>query len=285
MNKRNLKARYRANRVTSKRISEMRNRTRRSRRMTEAYSNELEAVIRNAESNALDTECIAVLIKLYQDFDFTADELNEIVDNDEIEHYDNYVELTVWKYSFLVFDDKDEAYNAAVEDSKALFDDIGLDSLSDEFDYDKYIDEDWFKETLTDMEENRYYEMADEYSDEFENALVEECYNRGLIDDSDFRDDEFGVDYKDCIKSTDRLVSMCVADYVADIDNWIQEYIFNFGQDDFNHVINTYGLVDFNSMAKECVNIDGIAHYLASYDGEERVVYDLHGKDYYIYRT
>lgn len=276
------------NKYTSKKLSEKKNPIRRSKRMTEAYSNELETVISKAERKGLENECIAILITLYQDFDFTADELKDIVENEEIEYDSEYneVRLSTWDYSFRVFNDYDDAYNAAVEDAEGIFDDLGLAALSKDFDYDMYIDEDWFRDALIESMEYYCYDIAEEGSDTYENRLVEECYDRDLIDDDDFGTDEYGeIDYTDCIKSTDRLVSMFVDDYANGVDNWIQEYIDNFGQEEFNTAVEIHGLVDFEQLSKDCVNIDGVAHHLASYDGDERTVYDLFGQDYYIYRV
>ena len=60
----------------------------------------------------------------------------------------------------------------------------------------------------------------------------------------------------------------------------MEEYKFQFGEEYFNDTLIREGLIDIEALATWCVDMDGVAHYLASYDGEE-----IDENGYYIYRT
>ena len=62
--------------------------------------------------------------------------------------------------------------------------------------------------------------------------------------------------------------------------NEIQEYKYHHGEDDFMETILDNNLIDLDALAKWCVDMDGVAHTLATYDGEEE---EFNG--FYFFRT
>ena len=178
----------------------------------------------------------------------------------------------------------DEAYAEAVESARSILDDIGLEALSDGFrDYavSHYVNtdeiEDWMRESYG------YYieDIESEGSNDFDNRLIEEMYDEGILTDDDFEMLDDDIDYttlKDEVdldeKKEEFLDSMCNREDPLD---WLSGM---YTSSEMSKVLEENGLIDFDSIAEECVDEDGIAHYLASYDGEE---HDL-GDGLYAYR-
>lgn len=186
---------------------------------------------------------------------------------------------------YLVFDDLDEAEAAAREDVINLIDDIGFTSING---WKDYVDEDWFEDAMRESFESYAEDIASESSDQFESRLVEECYDRGLIDDDDFYERDGEIDYTDCFRYDQyALQEMLAEDMVSDelmhgyASKW---YIDNFGSESFDEVCVNNDLIDREEIADYVVRSDGAANTLAGYDVEEHT-YDLDGITYFIYRN
>ena len=198
-------------------------------------------------------------------------------------NYGDYYECDGGEY--LVFDDEDAADVAAEESVAQLIDDIGFTGIQG---WEDFVQEDWFEDAMRESFESYAEDIASEDSDKFESRLVEECYDRGLIDDDDFYDRDGEIDYTDCFRyDTYALQNMLAEDMVSDelIHGYASKwYVDNFGEEDFNNVCVDNGLVDIDEISKYVVRSDGAANTLASYDGQEHT-YDLDGITYFIYRT
>lgn len=188
--------------------------------------------------------------------------------------------------SYYIFDDYDEAEEAAKDYVSELIDDIGIGEMRL---WEDYVNEDWFEEAMRESYEAYAEDIESESDDTYGNRLVQECYDADVIDDECFETDEDGEpDYEDCILDTDELIDR-LATYICD-DNmkyygcasaW---YRADFGDDQFSYVVKAYDLVDVDKYSEYCVDVDGVAHFLASYDGRENT-YDFDGTTYYIYRA
>jgi hypothetical protein len=55
----------------------------------------------------------------------------------------------------------------------------------------------------------------------------------------------------------------------------------NFGWDWVTQMATQHGLIDMNEVVEQCIYMDGVAHFIARYDGEE---HDL-GNGLFAYRT
>ena len=181
---------------------------------------------------------------------------------------------------------EDEAREKAEEDVKNFIRDAGVEYFAEDFKdwiYSKAIDRDWFDDALKESEELYVDDIEKESSDTCENRLIEELYDAGLLDDSDFEVDYVGdVDYSSLKDSVD--IDQKKEDYVEYLINKIGDSVEyfrdEFGEREFNNIVNEHNLIDEDRVAEEAVDWDGVAHFLASYDDEERELPD----DYYAYR-
>ena len=252
----------------------------------------------------LEDNVIALINYMYDNGDISEEEIFDIGDDEEFdidnigtyelgEQYDTYDDALGTNIScngedWYVFDNYDDAEAAAKEECMLLFDDIGIEGIN--FDnlggIERYVDEDWFKDALE--ESFRFYceDIANEGDNTYDNRLVQECYDEGLITDSDFEEDEDGEpDYTQCLVDEEDLVDRYVDNYVSGIYDPIQTYIDNFGAYDFDNVVkNNPNLIDLDSLANDIVEADGVANSLARYDGEE-IETDFDDITYYMYRN
>jgi hypothetical protein len=210
--------------------------------------------------------------------------MDNLFDNFGISNsYGDYYECD--SMEFLVFDDYDEAESAARQYVINVIDDIGF---TDILGWEDYVDEDWFEDAMRESYESYAEDIASEDSDKFESRLVEECYDRGLIDDDDFYERDGEIDYTDCFRYDQyALQEMLADDLVSDelIDGYASKwYVDNFGEESFNEVCVENNLIDEDEIADYVVRSDGVAHSLAGYDGQEHT-YDLDGVTYFIYRN
>ncbi len=183
---------------------------------------------------------------------------------------------------YYIFDDEDEAEEAAI--------DVALTALPDDFYYNGWmpsigIDVDWFRDQMYgSYEEYAEYELLRESSDQFENGLVAECYDLGLIDDTDFEEDEDGdPDYEQCNVPDYQLAEMYadhMCDQYADPTEWYKD---NFGDAEFREVVEQKNLIDWREAARFEVNEDGIEFWLGRSDHYQHD-YNYDGINYMIFK-
>lgn len=206
------------------------------------------------------------------------------VDESEItQGYDDSVYEVSDGREYLVLTE-DEADDAFYDSEMSLIDDIGIEGFTPSFQeriFTEFADTDWFEDAYREMYESYSYDIEYESDDTYGNRLVQECYDAGLIDDDDFGVDENGdVDYRDCQLSTDELAER-LTDYLVDsIDDFVEQFKFEFGEEELNKVVERNNLIDWDAVIEEIERLDGRGLTLARYDGIE-IDYD----DYYIYRT
>lgn len=181
-----------------------------------------------------------------------------VEDVESIEIDSNTITTDLGEY--LVFYDYTDAENEAVAQCKQTIEDCGLsDSLIFEAEIQGLINKSWFEEYWEELHEfNAYnegiqYIATDEEMEQLEN---------GDITEEEIRDNYFNM-LQDSIKGQE-----------------MEEYKFQFGEQDFQDILIKEGLIDIEALATWCVDMDGVAHYLASYDGEE-----IEGNGYYIYKV
>lgn len=130
--------------------------------------------------------------------------------------------------------DEDEAYNYASEDIQNTFDDLGLDSFSEEFReyiFIYYLDKDWI-----------------------EDVIKEDLYNM-FEDDEDIPSDK---------------IDEYVNNRFDEIDDPIEYLIDEYGYEFLNNLIyDNPGILDMKKVIDACIDTDGIAHFIAYYDGKE----------------
>lgn len=184
---------------------------------------------------------------------------------------------------YMVFDDYDDAEAEAIDREEDLIDDIGIPEQYAED--EDFVDVDWFNDAMKESYESYCEDIANEGSREYENRLVEECYEAGRIDDTDFEEDEFGdPDYMRCIVPEYELVDRLAEYMCEDYGSGIQWYIDNFGSDQFREMCDHYNLYETRAFAKFVVDTDGCAQTLAGYDGNE-IEFSYNDNTYWMYRT
>ena len=203
------------------------------------------------------------------------------------------IELSSWGggHNFITPDGEywvgtyDEAYEAARDEIEQIYDEMGLEAFSESFQeyiLDNFIDWNAFEDDMTEYYRSYIDDIESEGDSEYDNRLLAEMVDAGILTDEDFivdGEDEWAektlsssVDLE--YKKDEFLEYLCdnmdVEDFVKDM----------YDTETLSKVVADNGLIDLESVIDECISEDGIAHFLASYDGEEC---DL-GDDLFAYR-
>ena len=168
-------------------------------------------------------------------------------------------EVEVENYNYIVSNDYDALEKLATERNVEILEDCGIpENLIFEAELKGWIDEEYFREYWSDL----HYSMAyDEGIYNIMDADEVELYESGELLEDDIRDNYYNS-LQDSIQN-----------------NWIDEFKFQFGDDLFNDIVIKENLIDIEELSKWCVEMDGVAHTLAMYDGDE-----IECNGYYIYR-
>lgn len=173
---------------------------------------------------------------------------------------------------YLLFDNHDIAEQYAIKCEKDE-----LESYMDKDDLEKYIKlfgTDFLNENGIEIAIEESLESAfDDYSDE---DKIDELIKLGIVkeDEEWFNVDEDGdIDKSQPTFEPSDYKDEFVEHLMNQIPNKVEEFIFQFGYDGLEDY------VDYDKLAEQCVNCDGVAHFIAKCDFEER-----EERDYYIYR-
>lgn len=209
----------------------------------------IEKVVNNLNNGVIydNTNLVNTLIKC---------DLVEDVESIEIEGNTIITDLG----EYIVFNNYTDAENEAVEQCKQIIEECGLtDSLIFEAEIQGLIDTQWFIDFWQELHECNAYDESIQYIATDEEM---EQLENGEISEEEIRDNYFNS-LQDSIKGQE-----------------MEEYKYQLGEQDFQDRLIKEGLIDIEALAQWCVDMDGVAHYLARYDGEE-----LEENGYYIYRT
>ena len=180
-----------------------------------------------------------------------------VEDIESIEFDVNYVTTDIGEY--IVFNNYEDAENQAIAQCINIIEECGIpENLLFEAELQGWINEEYFKEYWEDLHEFQAYNEDIQYI-----ATEEELEQ---LENGDITEDDIRDNYCNCLK--DSLSG-----------NYIDEFKYQFGDDMFNDIVIKENLIDIEEMAKWCVDMDGVGHTLASYDGDET---ECNG--YYIYR-
>lgn len=179
--------------------------------------------------------------------------IKESVNNDgifEIENGERYMVLT-----------DDEAEKTFYDYELNLIEECGLDAFTDwarDYIIESYLDVDWFEDYFREYYEDYANDIETESasSDEYANRLEEEMAEAECIDVDEF------IDY-----------------LVDSIDDFVEEFKFNFVEKMLAKVIMNNNLFDMDAVVDYIKETDGRG-ILATYDGVEN-----EEGEYYIYRT
>lgn len=176
--------------------------------------------------------------------------------------------------------DHDTAVELAKEDIINIYDDLGLEAFTPNF-------QEWILNNAID--DGYFYDAYEEIFLEYFNDMLDEDVADWLIDEgivnvydvyseesepwepilrNDFDKEEWSEKY--------------VQTKLSEIDNFVEQYKEDFGDLALVDLFKNGNIdVDLNKIVDECIKEDGIAHFIASYDGEQ---IDL-GEGLYAYRV
>lgn len=174
----------------------------------------------------------------------------EDIKNIEItEIFNNVYEVEVENYNYIVSNDYDALEQLAIERSIEILDDCGIpENLIFEAELQGLIDTWYFEEYFNELHQFEAYDEGLEYiiTDE-----QDELLEAGEITEQEIRDNLY-----DSLQASIK-------------GNELEEYKFQFGEEEFQRVLIEHSLIDTTALAKWCVDMDGVAHTLATWDGEE----------------
>jgi hypothetical protein len=208
------------------------------------------------------------------------------IDPSEISNiYDNEFETPEGDYLVV---DEDEAEALAKEDIENLFDDLGLDSFTSDFKdwiIMNALDNEWFEDAIRESFEYYVEDIEDEASSMgYENRLIEEMHDHQVLSDDDFEEDEDGEPDLSTLKDDvdiDDLKEEFIDLLVENAGNPVDYCGDEFGWDWVTQMATQNNLIDMDEVVEQCIYMDGIAHFIARYDGDE---IDL-GDGLFAYRT
>ena len=158
-------------------------------------------------------------------------------------------EVEVENYNYIVSNDYDALEQLATERNVEILDDCGIpENLIFEAELQGLIDTEYFEDYFNELHQFEAYDEGLEYiiTDE-----QDEMLEAGEITEQEIRDNLY-----DSLQASIK-------------GNEIEEYKFQFGEEEFQRVLIERNLIDITALARWCVDMDGVAHTLATWDGEE----------------
>lgn len=214
-----------------------------------------EDVAEETEDDPLDGESDEIKTMVRELAEYTGNDYSDA----EVEYNEGpgqlAVQVTFGNEEYYCYESYDDAEQAAQEDSKELFDDVGIEGIRFENigGIEQFVDSSWFEDA---KKEDAEYYVSDIHESEPERYQ-----------------EEFGdVD-------EDEAVEKYLDNYYENDD--VQWYIDNFGKKQFTEIVKKNNLIDLDKLAEAIVDADGPANSLARYDGDE-ISLDC---GYYCYRT
>lgn len=188
---------------------------------------------------------------------------------------ENLFEVDEGSREYLVVTE-DEAREEAKESILSLIDDLGLESFTESFRdwiYNNATDTGWFEDALRESEEYYVEDIEQETygQDKYANRLIEELVDAGILDEDDLvpEDEEDEDSLLTYDGDLDALKEEYV-DYLVDrAGDPVEYYVDNFGYDSMKEVVESNNLIDWDLVADQCIEEDGIAHNLSTWDGKE----------------
>ena len=184
----------------------------------------------------------------------------EMQDGEEIEikHECNNV-FNINGAEYAIYKDYDIAEADAVQYCVDVIEDCGVGEnlLNIAIDHNM-LNLNWFMDVATEYAEDYAYNESIEYL-----ADAEELEQ---IDDGIVSEDEIREKYYNSVLPSDATQAF-------------DEFIFNYGREYTENIILKENLLNIEELAQYCVDLDGVGHFLSSYDGEE-----LEYNNYYLYR-
>ena len=176
------------------------------------------------------------------------------------EEGNDILNIEVEGFEFVASDNYTSLEELATERNIEILEDCGIpENLLFEAELQGWIDEEYFRNYWHDIHYLMAYEEGIQYIASEEEL---EALDAGLTTEEDIREYYYNS-------------------LQASIEgNELQEYKYQYGEEEFQRVLIERNLIDITALAKWCVDMDGVAHTLATYDGEED---EFNG--FYFFRT
>jgi hypothetical protein len=181
-----------------------------------------------------------------------------MVSNNGIEFY-----ATDGNAEYRVFKTEDDAEIFAVEQVRE-----DLEDSPENFNQDfirNYIDGDYFRDALLEMNNSYAYDIQSEDDNKYANRLISEMVDYGLLDEEDAKSgnaDELADYYME------DFVNLITNEQLEQGDDGLAFFIDEFGEEETFKMVKDNNLIDIDEASQDAVDADGIAHFLSSYDGE-----------------
>ena len=176
------------------------------------------------------------------------------------EEGNDILNIEVEGFEFIASDNYTSLEELATEQVKEIIEDCGLtQNLIDEAYIKGWIDESWFEDYMREHHEFLAYEEEIQYIATEEEM---EAIEAGELTEEDVREN-----YLESLNSSIE-------------GNELDEFKYQLGDEELQRVLLRESLIDIDKVAEWCVDMDGVAHTLATYDGEEE---EFNG--FYFFRT
>ena len=186
--------------------------------------------------------------------------IEDMQDINIYEEGNDILTIEVEGFEFIASDNYTSLEELAIERNIEILEDCGIpENLIFEAELQGLIDTWYFEEYFNELHQFEAYDEGLEYIiTEEQDELLE----AGEITEQEIRDNLY-----DSLQASIK-------------GNELEEYKFQFGEEEFQRVLIEHDLIDITALAKWCVDMDGVAHTLATYDGEEE---EFNG--FYFFRT
>ena len=186
--------------------------------------------------------------------------IEDIQDINIYEEGNDIITVDVEGFEFIVSDNYTALEELAIERTVEIIEDCGItQNLIDEAYIKGWIDESWFEDYMREHHEFLAYEEEIQYI-----ATEEEME---ALENGHTTEEEIRENYLESLNSSIE-------------GNELEEFKYQLGDEEFQRVILRENLIDIDKVAEWCVEMDGVAHTLATYDGEEE---EFNG--FYFFRT
>ncbi len=234
------------------------------------YQNVVDKLI---DEYSIDREYAEAVANMMDEQNFSLDDIHSCGDR----RYGSGVEVEIGNQEWLFLDDT-EADMEAERSIQDLIDDVGVTYING---WEDYIDSSFFDDVMDELNRSYAEDIANESSREFENRLVKECYDNGLIDDDDFakEDEESDApDYNECLLDKGELIDRLVDDMNSRERDSVEWYRFNFGDEQLSEMAIQNNAINMDELIQYVIDSDGRGHTLSNYDGNE---YEFNNIFYY----
>ena len=184
--------------------------------------------------------------------------IEDIEDIQEIDAKNNMIILDN-NQEYLYFNNYEDAEASAVQYCVDIMEDCGIsENLLNIAINHNMLNLNWFMDAATEYAEDYAYNESIEYLADAEEL---EQIDAGIVSEDEIREKY----YNSVLPSN--------------AEEAFDEFIFNYGRNYTEELLIKENLLNIEELAQYCVDVDGVGHFLSSYDGEE-----LEYNNYYLYR-